>query len=266
MIQIAALEKKSIFLVCARFAQFCALSVLFFVLCTQPIHADTVDTDQDGISDYDEIHVYHTDPNNPDTDGDGYPDGVEVKRGFSPLHGNKKRLSDVDTDGDGLSDLFEIQFGTDLTLKDTDSDGFSDKNEIWAGFDPRTKEPKRVTKKIEVSLAKQRLKYYVNDVVLHEAVISSGKWNWPTPVGEFKIINKDPRAWSKLAGLWMPYWMGFAGGKFGIHDLPEWPNGKKEGLNHLGRPVSHGCVRLSSVEAKALYAWTPIGTKLIISK
>jgi len=244
--------------------------VLFFFspfLFSVPItHADTLDSDLDGISDFDEIHSTHTDPHNSDTDADGYLDGDELSHGFSPLQGKRKHMSDVDTDGDGLTDRFEIQFGTDLTRKDTDGDSFVDKEEIWAGYDPRTKEKKAVAKRIEVSLAKQRLTYYVNNTLLHEATVSSGKWNWPTPVGEFVIINKDPRAWSKLAGLWMPYWMGFAGGKFGIHDLPEWPGGKKEGANHLGKRVSHGCIRLGTDQAKEVYAMTPVGTKLVIAQ
>src|ERR1035437_5253736 len=36
------------------------------------------DTDHDGLSDYDEVKVYHTDPLNPDTDYDGLTDGAEV--------------------------------------------------------------------------------------------------------------------------------------------------------------------------------------------
>src|SRR5580765_2446882 len=34
-----------------------------------------VDTDGDGLSDFQEIHKYFTDPNKADTDGDGVPDG-----------------------------------------------------------------------------------------------------------------------------------------------------------------------------------------------
>lgn len=44
-----------------------------------------VDSDNDGLSDQDEINLWHTDPNNPDTDGDGYLDGDEVKNGYNPL-------------------------------------------------------------------------------------------------------------------------------------------------------------------------------------
>ena len=43
-----------------------------------------LDTDQDGLSDADES-TYGTDPNNPDTDGDGYLDGPEVESGYNPL-------------------------------------------------------------------------------------------------------------------------------------------------------------------------------------
>lgn len=43
-----------------------------------------IDSDFDGLSDYEELKVYGTNPLNPDTDGDGYTDGDEVKNGYSP--------------------------------------------------------------------------------------------------------------------------------------------------------------------------------------
>ena len=42
------------------------------------------DSDGDKLSDYAEKHFYFTDPQNPDTDGDGYPDGTEVRGGYNP--------------------------------------------------------------------------------------------------------------------------------------------------------------------------------------
>ncbi|MFH1482402.1 MAG: hypothetical protein ABIE46_02705 [Patescibacteria group bacterium] len=42
------------------------------------------DTDHDGLPDLIEVEIYKTDPKNPDTDGDGYKDGDEVKNGFNP--------------------------------------------------------------------------------------------------------------------------------------------------------------------------------------
>lgn len=43
-----------------------------------------LDTDSDGLSDYDEVNVYHTSPYLEDTDSDSIADGVEVKNGTDP--------------------------------------------------------------------------------------------------------------------------------------------------------------------------------------
>ncbi|MDP4117226.1 MAG: binary toxin-like calcium binding domain-containing protein, partial [Bacteroidota bacterium] len=88
---------------------------------TDPLKADT---DGDGLSDYDEIMKYHTDPLKADTDGDGLNDGDEVmKYKTDPLK--------ADTDGDGLNDGDEVmKYRTDPLKVDTDGDGLSDYNEI----------------------------------------------------------------------------------------------------------------------------------------
>ncbi len=64
----------------------------------------TVDSDGDGLTDYQEVHDYHTDPHKADTDGDGLTDGEEVKVWRTdPLK--------ADTDGDGFSDGQEVKNG-----------------------------------------------------------------------------------------------------------------------------------------------------------
>ncbi len=50
------------------------------------------DTDNDGLTDWQEINIYHTDPLKADTDGDGYPDGYEVHRGFNPKGSGKLQI------------------------------------------------------------------------------------------------------------------------------------------------------------------------------
>ncbi len=172
----------------------------------------------------------------------------------------------LDSDNDGLQDHDEIIYGTDKENPDTDGDGYRDGIEARSGYDPRSADPKKLIKRIEVDLSEQRLRYYLGDIQIRSTKVSTGKSATPTPIGEFSILNKSPRAWSRIAKLWMPYWMGFASGKYGLHELPEWPGGRKEGANHLGTPVSGGCVRLGIGEAKKMYDWTPVGTKLIITK
>jgi len=55
-------------------------------------------------------------------------------------------------------------------------------------------------------------------------------------------------------------------GSFGIHELPEWPNGKKEGEKSIGHRASHGCVRLGVDYAKSIYDWTDLSTPVQIQE
>jgi hypothetical protein len=67
------------------------------------------DSDDDGLSDYDEVFVYGTNPMNADTDGDGMKDGWEVQHGLNP------NVNDAagDKDGDGVNNLTEYLQGRD---------------------------------------------------------------------------------------------------------------------------------------------------------
>ena len=42
------------------------------------------DSDGDGLKDWQEMQIYHSDPCKPDTDGDGYLDGEEIASGYDP--------------------------------------------------------------------------------------------------------------------------------------------------------------------------------------
>lgn len=90
------------------------------------------DPDGDGLPNWREAEL-GTDPNNPDTDGDGLSDGDEVRIwGTNPLR--------RDTDGDGLSDGDEVNiYGTDPLNPDTDGDGIAD------GLDPFPLSPSTAT-------------------------------------------------------------------------------------------------------------------------
>ena len=118
---------------------------------------------------------------------------------------------------------------------------------------------------IDVDIAQQVMVLFENGKPLDSYLVSSGKRGMDTPKGEFSVHNKALRPWSQTYGLYMPYWMAFtADGKFGIHELPEWPGGYKEGANHLGHPVSHGCIRLGVASARRVYEWADIGTTIIV--
>jgi hypothetical protein len=131
---------------------------------TRVVVASTNDPDGDGIASAVE-GLYRTNPNDPDTDDDGIPDGVEIVgpqrtdptradsdrdgacdgpatianpgcRGAEDANGNGIRdpgetnPNAPDTDGDGLTDGEEVLLGTNGTLTDTDGDGLSDQREV----------------------------------------------------------------------------------------------------------------------------------------
>lgn len=86
------------------------------------IHADTTDSDGDGIPDGYEICI-GSDPNNADTDGDGFSDGYEMNVLYTdPLVYDE----DTDFDSDGITNLQEMELGTNPYLTDSDFDGIPD--------------------------------------------------------------------------------------------------------------------------------------------
>lgn len=88
-----------------------------------------VDSDEDGVSDAVEM-IIGTDPENPDSDGDGLTDGEE-------LYTHMTNPLIADTDDDGLTDGEEVNtYGTDPNNQDTDGDLFYDGGEIIRGTDP----------------------------------------------------------------------------------------------------------------------------------
>jgi len=117
---------------------------------------------------------------------------------------------------------------------------------------------------IEVDISQQMLYLFDGTSLAGGYRVSTGMSVMPTPVGNFSVLNKSPRAYSTQYGLYMPWWNGFTAAGHGIHELPEWPDGTKEGEWHLGIPVSHGCIRLGVGAAQVVYDFSPIGTPVFI--
>ena len=50
------------------------------------------DSDEDGLSDYDEMYIYRTDPNNPRTRGETKTDGEKIEMGINPLSDIEEKI------------------------------------------------------------------------------------------------------------------------------------------------------------------------------
>jgi hypothetical protein len=81
----------------------------------------TKDTDQDGLTDYDEIYLYYTSIFLPDTDSDGYTDYEEVNSGNDPLcpSGQDCNLLKLITPNTKLAEAInEIRLEASLTVQE----------------------------------------------------------------------------------------------------------------------------------------------------
>ncbi len=124
---------------------------------------------------------------------------------------------------------------------------------------------------IEVDISQQKLYTFLHGKMLKTYRVSTGK-DYPTPVGSFEILNKTGLGFSNIYNVWMPWWMGFNYSKelhayFGIHELPyvlKDGNKIQRPRDFIGVPNTGGCVALGVGEAREVYQFANIGTKVVI--
>ena len=98
----------------------------------------------------------------------------------------------------------------------------------------------------KITLSSQRMDVFVNGAPVHSWPVSTARSGYRTPVGSFKptALVRFHRSTS-YDGSPMPHSIFFLRG-YAIHGSYE--------IKHLGRPASHGCVRLHPKNAAALYS------------
>ncbi|MBI2453866.1 L,D-transpeptidase [Candidatus Peregrinibacteria bacterium] len=122
---------------------------------------------------------------------------------------------------------------------------------------------------IDVDISEQRLRLFLGESEIREYIISSGTFKTPTPLGRFKVLERQElRIGNKWQHYRMPMFQMFTPYGHGFHGLPYLVNDQgifwNEALEHIGRPVSHGCVRLLQEDAEELYSLTDVGTQIVI--
>jgi len=97
----------------------------------------------------------------------------------------------------------------------------------------------------EISLSDQRLRVFVDGGLKHEWQVSTARRGYRTPVGSYQPIRLE-RKWFSRKYHWspMPHSVFFYGG-YAIHGTTD--------LGNLGKPASHGCVRLHPDNAATLF-------------
>jgi L,D-transpeptidase catalytic domain len=98
---------------------------------------------------------------------------------------------------------------------------------------------------ITVNKSTQRLSVAIDGVKAHEWPVSTARWGYNTPNGTYQP-ERLARKWYSRKYHWspMPYSIFFHEG-YAIHGSYE--------VSRLGRPASHGCIRLQPKNAAVLF-------------
>lgn len=228
-------------------------SAVLGALFVFPAAVAAVDSDKDGLSDAEEAR-YYTDAYNADTDGDGYEDGLEVMKGYTPHAGDGARMHEYDYDGDGLNDWLEGWFGSDRGVADTDEDGHSDFDEVMHAYHPTSATSTRFDRKITVDRTNQRLYYFVDGVKIANLPVSTGNPGSQTPAGVYEIERMIPKKRYRGPGYDLP------GVTWNMQFKPMYYIHAAYWHNDFGvRTHSHGCVNLREDDAAFLYKYMDLG-------
>lgn len=104
--------------------------------------------------------------------------------------------------------------------------------------------PGRVLAKVDLS--SQRMRVYKGGRLIHTWKVSTGRKGYRTPTGTWRIHRMHKEYYSKkYHGAPMPYAMFYHRG-FAVHGTGA--------ISRLGRPASHGCVRLHPSHAATLFS------------
>jgi hypothetical protein len=104
--------------------------------------------------------------------------------------------------------------------------------------------PAQAGVRIKVDLNSQTMQVTTPDGDVRNWPISSGRTGFKTIRGQFKPYALKTYHWSRKYGGHMPHAIFFKGG-FAIHGTTD--------LKRLGRPASHGCIRLHPAHARELF-------------
>ncbi|RYD38044.1 MAG: hypothetical protein EOP86_01965, partial [Verrucomicrobiaceae bacterium] len=122
--------------------------------------------------------------------------------------------------------------------------------QVLLGRDPDSETERRHA---IISLSKQRVSLFKNDVLVRSSSVSTGRRSNPTPTGKFVITDKQVDWTSSIYKVPMPYFMRLNCKDIGLHQgvVP-------------GYPASHGCIRMPRNEVQAFFKTLKIGDPVTI--
>jgi len=100
----------------------------------------------------------------------------------------------------------------------------------------------------------------------------SGRQLWCDPrIGEYRVFSKSRYTFAiqnpaVIWGYMVRFTKGCQGGNIGFHEIPTNSNtGRKlQSISQLGTPLSAGCARQAPSDARWIFNWAYVGTKVVV--
>jgi lipoprotein-anchoring transpeptidase ErfK/SrfK len=120
------------------------------------------------------------------------------------------------------------------------------------------------------SKSRQRTWTVEADGTVSRTYLVSGRltWNQPSP-GTYQVFSrssftcniKNPSiCWRMM----VRFTVGPDGDNIGFHEIPKQNGVPIQSESQLGRALSGGCVRQATPDAEHMWAWAPVGTKVVV--
>ena len=214
------------------------------------IPQSTIDSDSDGLTDYEETTVYGTDPNDVDTDGDSITDGNEVE-----YWGDNW---DDDEDGDSIVNLLD---------PDSDNDGLLDGLELAYGFDPYASSllfPIMETGEVSINHEWRRIefsRYFIDPVVVAKSFSINGHQSAIVRIQNVDNTGFDIRIqeWEYLDGYHTFETVGYIIMERGSYTLADGT------MIEAGSFTTNNTTSFQIVNFKNEFNYTPVVTAAVIS-
>lgn len=198
-----------------------------------------------------------------------YEGGISVTS--ADLDGDKKNEIGVSTNKHetGMIKFFELSGEEHETIKpfSETSKGVlatpikNNGKETLIAISTTPKNSKYIGKYIEIDLSDQKLSAFENGILVNSFLVSTGTYQYPTPIGKTEITDKL---------LWHDYSWYFGEGdarnyslpnvKFNLRFRPSYFIHSAYWHNNFGHRMSHGCINVNLENAEWIFNWAPIGT------
>ena len=113
----------------------------------------------------------------------------------------------------------------------------------------------------------QRVWLVTADERVQRTYLVSGSAHDNLDPGSYEVYSRSERAWGIDDSGTMRWFVRFTRGDnaaIGFHDIPVADGTPVQAVSKLGTPLSHGCIRQKEADARALWAFAPLGTPVVV--